>query len=120
MVSNIIEEAKQYLALSNTDTLEVVDIESQKVKIAFIPIRDNFFIELIEPKVGNKSLNKLLKKNTNFYHLGYVTQNFDLEVKNLVDSGYKRLPVFNSEAFNMKRCIFLLNHSGHLIEVIED
>jgi hypothetical protein len=60
-----------------------------------------------------------MKKGTKYYHIGYLVQDFEKAVAELVNLDYKPFPEFISEAFNFKRCQFMFAPDGSLIELIE-
>lgn len=99
---------------------EIYNISSQKVKVCFLSLHGQLNIEFVEPYEENKSLQKMLKKGVNFYHIGYIVSAFDKKLNDLQEKGFRALgQPFHSEAFANKRCIFLYNDQLHLIELIE-
>ncbi len=121
LVENIKSSLLHYTGLFGVQNISnVYEITSQKVKICFVKVGDDIYIELVEP-IGEESVvYKLLKKRISYYHVGYKVSNILVEVKKLEKLNYKAMDFFNSEAFDGKRCVFLFNPDAHLIELIED
>ena len=97
----------------------IVHVASQNVRICFIEVSPHSFIELIEPAGPDSAVSQLLQKRTTFYHVGFLANDFDAALGQLVAQGYMHLGSFCSEAFGMRRCAFLASPIAHLIEVIE-
>lgn len=112
---------ENYKALLRSDKVpDIYTIHTQGVKVCFIELAQGNFIELVQPLNDTSVVAKMLKKGWNYYHIGYLTSNIESEVKRLEDLGYKAMEYFNSEAFGMKRCIFLFSPEAQLIELIEN
>ena len=99
---------------------DIFTITEQKVKVCFVELSSNVFIELIEPLGENSTFNRFLKVNNPYYHLGYLVDHFDGTIKQLQERGLHLVNIFNSEAFNQQRCAFLYTEDMHLIEIIEN
>jgi len=122
LVEDIQTATESYLNLlgRSVSVSKIYNIENQQVKVCFIELNQDSFIELVQPEASNASLMKMLKKRkNNFYHLAFKVENFNAKIEMLESSSYKKLSVFNSEAFNNKRCAFLFSPEFHLIEIIE-
>lgn len=113
---NDIESAKsEYKNITGSSPGKNIRVESQCVEICFVGE-----IELIKPDLNTK-LDKLLSLGINFYHVAYKALNFDETIVELKKKSYSVVgSAFSSEAFDGKRCQFLKNTSGHLIEIIEN
>lgn len=98
---------------------KLFNIEAQKVVVCFVETAPNIFIELVQPSIDNKSLQKLLKNKVSFYHIGYLTTNFDVTLENLISKNFYHINTFFSEAFNNKKCAFLYTPEMQLIEIIQ-
>ena len=115
-----IENSKQiYSAMGFSSFSQVYIIVDQKVKVCFIEMATGVFLELVEPFEDNLSLNKLLKSKSSFYHLGYLTDEFENTLEDLQTAGFYLINKFRSEAFANKYCAFLFTSEMHLIEIIE-
>jgi len=121
LVHSIEESYKVYFkTFSNLSSeYQVFDIKSQKVKVSFMQIEDQFCIELIEPYPENKALLKLANKGVTYYHIGYTVEDINTELARLEAIGYKKMSIFKSEAFEHRKCCFLLSPTNELIELIE-
>ncbi len=120
LVDNIDTVSANYADLfgkSNVSTIQV--ILSQQVKVCFVKIAENSFIELVEPMSPDSKVYNLIKKKFTYYHMGYLVEDIIVEVDKLKKLNYKPLEFFNSEAFEGKKCIFLFSPDAHLIELIE-
>jgi methylmalonyl-CoA epimerase len=97
---------------------EITEISSQQVRVCFVNMGNNTYIELIEP-FDQTSSNTKKKKEGGYYHMAYMVDDIEEAVTHLKAIHYKPLRYFNSEAFNGKRCIFLVCSGLPLIELIE-
>ena len=114
LVEDIDKAKKEYAKFANVTPSKTISIESQGVSVSFCGE-----IELIQPH-SNMSLHKLIKKNINFYHVAYVSDDFDDDIERLKKDNYMIVAdSFKSEAFKFKRCQFLRNNLFHLLEIIE-
>ena len=101
---------------------DTIAIHSQKVKITFVQqTKDAVLTELIEPSEENTHMRKMITKGITVYHTGYLTpaDEFDNVVKSFEKKGARALPVFQSEAFDNRRCVFLVTKNLGMIEIIE-
>ena len=98
---------------------ETFIISNQKVKVCFIEMSPDTFIELVEPFEDNASLMKLLNKKVSFYHLGYLTDDFENTIAALQNDGLYHINTFISEAFSNKLCAFFYTAEMQLIEIIQ-
>lgn len=94
-------------------------ISTQKVNVCFLEVGENVFLEFVEPSSNESSIHRFLKKGINCYHTAYKCDEIDIVVDELILKNFHSLGFFNSEAFENKRCIFLISPEGHLIELIE-
>jgi methylmalonyl-CoA/ethylmalonyl-CoA epimerase len=117
LVKSIDEAAVAYRGL-NARISEPVFIASQSVRVCFVDMNCSVAIELVEPTEKGVSQD-LLKRGITYYHLGYLARNFDVALENLAELSYVHLQTFQSEAFEGRRCAFLMSPVLHLIEVIE-
>jgi methylmalonyl-CoA/ethylmalonyl-CoA epimerase len=97
---------------------EPVTISSQGVRVCFADMKGSVAIELVEA-AANGVAKSLLKRGMTYYHLGYTAADFDAALESLEGSNYVLLQSFQSEAFNGRRCAFLMSPVRHLIEIIE-
>jgi methylmalonyl-CoA/ethylmalonyl-CoA epimerase len=98
----------------------VIPIAAQGVAVCFVEIAPGAHVELVQPTEGTSPVGQLLKKRISYYHLGFLTADFDRTVEELTAAGHQILASFRSEAFGMRRCAFLASPVAHLIEVIEE
>ena len=120
LVKNISKSVKHYSLVYGTENIsKITRIHSEKVKVCFVKIGDNSFIELVEPTSERIKRYRLMKKRISYYHIGYKVDDIGNEVRRLESLNYKSLYFFNSEAFDGKKCIFLISPEAHLIELIE-
>ena len=120
LVESIENSSKEYSQLFGSPNVpDIIIIKSQKVKVCFVKMGEENFIELVEPMDEESIVYTLLKKRINYYHIGYTVTDILAEVNRLEQLNYKALDFFDSEAFGGKRCIFLFTPEAHLIELIE-
>jgi hypothetical protein len=119
LTENIGQSAEQYKTLGFKNVSEVYSIADQKVKVCFIEIRDDFFLELVECSPEQKGLKKILNSGNPYYHVGYKVSDFEKAIAELQQHDYRLINRFNSEAFGGKQCAFLYSPEMHLIELIE-
>lgn len=100
-------------------TSDIITIQSQGVKVCFLSMNESTLLELVEPSQSNKSLNNLLKKGVSFYHLGYLSEDIEGSANFLLTKEFQFVTSFYSEAFQNKKCIFLLSPEFHFIELIQ-
>jgi hypothetical protein len=90
-------------------------ISTQQVRVCFVELSPGSYVEL----VAAAAIAVMLKRGISFYHLGFLTDHFDLALHTLTQQSYRHLETFQSEAFAGKRCAFLMSDTMQLIEVIE-
>ncbi len=121
LVENMEYSIEQHAALFGAANIsKVYQINSQKVNVCFVKISDGTFIELVEPSNEQSIVYKLLKKKTSYYHIGYKVSDISSCVSYLESLNYKAMEIFNSEAFEGGKCMFLFSPEAHLIELIEE
>lgn len=108
-----------YQGIGSGSVSPVYTIKEQEVKVCFVEQAPGVFLEFVEPAEGNLSLIRMLRQNKHFYHLGYTCTDFDRSLAKLTEGDHHLINTFNSEAFQNRRCAFLMNRDGHLIELIE-
>ena len=115
-VSNILENTFEF----DKKSIPFDDI-FQKVKILFISI-GNMQIELIEPLQNDSPVKKFLEKGGGVHHIAYETQNFDKDIKKLLDLGSKPLQEEPTLGFEGRRIFFFyMPKSGFkVIELVEN
>ena len=96
----------------------IIEISSQKVKVCFVEIAKNVYIEFVESTSELSPLNSILKRGGGYYHLCYTVKDVPLTIKDLKD--FRVLTTFESEAFNNGTCAFLLSPDLTLIELCPD
>ena len=115
---NSIEEATGAYRELDARISQPVAIASQSVRVCFVDMDSSVAIELIEPTAKGVSQD-LLKRGITYYHLGYLVPKFDSALEDLAELNYVHLQTFHSEAFEGRRCAFLMSPVLHLIEIIE-
>ncbi|KHJ37501.1 methylmalonyl-CoA epimerase [Pedobacter glucosidilyticus] len=120
LVDSILTTFQSYQLLYPKAHLSTIyNIESQKVRVAFLNLGSDVLIELVEVADENSSLNKMMKKGVSFYHLAFIVLNFDERLELLQNQNFRLISVFNSEAFENRRCAFLYSPEMQLLEIIE-
>ena len=62
---------------SAADLAAPITVISQKVRVCFLPSGNGTFIEFVEPEPDNAFLHKMLRKGSNYYHVGYLCSDLD-------------------------------------------
>jgi methylmalonyl-CoA/ethylmalonyl-CoA epimerase len=117
LVKNLSEATEVYSELQATISRPVV-ISSQGVRVCFADMGAGVAIELVEPAETGVSRD-LSKRGITYYHLGYMVPDFDAALTDLTRLNYVHLQTFQSEAFEGRRCAFLMSPVLHLVEIIE-
>ena len=118
LVSDLEHAISVYRELFPTISTPVL-ISAAGVRVCFVNTGSDVAIELIEPVGDDSVVRPLIKRGISYYHLGYFVREFDTVLVKLADLGYRRLNIFRSEAFEQRRCAFLMSPVLHLIEIIE-
>jgi methylmalonyl-CoA/ethylmalonyl-CoA epimerase len=101
---------------------EIVIDPIQKCKIAFATSSNGVRLELIEPLNEESPVNQILqKKKGGLYHMCFVSNNFDEDVKHCLANKFialsKPQPAI---AFDNRRVIFLSTPTFEIIELVEE
>ena len=94
----------------------------QNCKIAFATSSNGVRLELIEPLNDNSPIHQILqKKKGGLYHMCFVANNFDEDLKRCLANKFialsKPQPAI---AFNNRRLIFLSSATFEIIELVEE
>jgi catechol 2,3-dioxygenase-like lactoylglutathione lyase family enzyme len=96
------------------------EVASQSVNVAFLKLGKSFQFEFVQPTDESSPVNSFIKRKTPFYHIAFLSSEFDKDIEYLENCGLRPMDVFRSEAFEMKRCLFFVGPDNHLIEVVEE
>ncbi|MGB9696379.1 MAG: VOC family protein [Ignavibacteria bacterium] len=119
LVENLESEKKYYSDFLGFSVGNDIYISEQKVTVCFVALEDNIFLELVQPAEDNLSLKKMIQKGITYYHIAFVSDNFETEFQKLINTDHLMVSRFRSEAFNNRWCAFFLTPDRKLIEVIE-
>lgn len=94
----------------------------QNCRIAFATTSNGVRLELIEPLNEESPVNQILqKKKGGLYHLCFVANNFDEDLKHCLANKFIALSKAQPAiAFNNRRVIFLSSPSFEIIELVEE
>ena len=121
LVESIEQSIIHYSELFGKENIsDITVISSQKVKVCFVRISDESYIELIEPMGEDSTVYNLLKKRISYYHIAYKVKDIRSTVEQLEKSHYKVLDYYNSEAYNGKLSVFVFTPEAHLMELVEE
>lgn len=120
LVENLESEKKYYSDFLGFSVSNDIYIRDQKVTVCFVTLGDNIFLELVQPAEDNQSLIKMIQKGGTYYHIAFVTEDFESEFRRLIDNDHLMVSKFRSEAFNNRWCAFFLTPERKLIELIEE
>jgi hypothetical protein len=107
------------LTLLKSGISKIFTIADQKVKVCFLEISPNVYLELVEPLEGNEPLMKMKKRGVGFYHLGFLVDDIHAKIAEFENQNYRNINLFSSEAFGGRLCAFMLSPDLQLIEFIE-
>ena len=120
-VKNLDEAIQFYKKLgSEVEGIEV--IESQKVKVAFIPV-GNVRLELLEPTSEDSTVAKfLVKKGEGIHHLALGTENLEKRLQEIEKMGIKLIDKTPRKGAHNTNIAFLHPTSSHgvLLELCEE
>jgi methylmalonyl-CoA/ethylmalonyl-CoA epimerase len=123
-VKNIEEYFQSLLhsVLGMNELSEIVIDPIQNCKIAFATSSNGVRLELIEPLNEESPVNQILqKKKGGIYHMCFVTNNFDEDVKHCLANKFialsKPQPAI---AFDNRRVIFFSTPTFEIIELVEE
>ncbi len=115
-------EENEWLLGKPYQVFETVRVSSQKVNITFVQQSvGSVLTELIEPWEENTKLQKMIDKGITVYHTGYLAAagEFDTMLSSFEEKGMHALAPFASEAFEGRRCVFIITGNIGMIEIIE-
>ncbi len=108
--------------LGVNDLSEIIIDPIQNCKIAFATTSNGVRLELIEPLNEDSPIHQILqKKKGGLYHMCFIANNFDEDVKKCLSNKFialsKPQPAI---AFNNRRVIFLSSPTFEIIELVEE
>lgn len=117
-VTSIEDGLKPYRdALGFSRISEIITVASQNVRVCFVETAPGVCMELVEPTAEDSPVSGFLKRRQYFYHVCYSTPNVAATVEHLESQSFRRLSIFDSEAFNGTPCAFLLSPELALVEL---
>ncbi len=120
LVENIDSAAALYGVLFNNKVSAKIYVSSQKLNVCFIGIGNEEYLELIESAGDNSVIENLRKRGFTYYHVGYTVKNMEKCIEQLCEMNFKLISTFNSEAYDGKKCAFLISPDSHMFELIEE
>lgn len=101
---------------------EIIIDPIQNCRIAFATTSNGVRLELIEPLNEESPVNQILhKKKGGLYHMCFVANNFDEDLKHCLANKFIALSEAQPAiAFNNRRIIFLSSPSFEIIELVEE
>jgi methylmalonyl-CoA/ethylmalonyl-CoA epimerase len=101
-------------------TTESIEVPSQRVRVCFIEIGPNVFLELVEAAGQGSPVERVLADTGGGpYHLCYRVDDLDAAIERLRAQGFFRLKRFELAAHGMKRFAFMLTPDRQLFELCE-
>ena len=115
------EEARTYYGGLFAGRLSrIFRVASQSVDVCFVETGPDAYLELVCPTpAGQARFTAFIKRQTAYYHIGYLTPDFEATLVRLRATGHTIIEDFHSEAFFGRRCAFLMSPLSHVIELIE-
>jgi methylmalonyl-CoA/ethylmalonyl-CoA epimerase len=123
VVDDIESGIERYKALFGfVPVTEVADDPIQKVSVVLLsnPKADGVPIELIAPLTEDSPVSNILKGNVRLYHLCFLVENIEEELKNFRSNGAIVIsgPV-PAELFEGKRIAFVYTPDKYVVELLE-
>lgn len=98
---------------------EKINISSQGVNVALFRVGDSAFVEFIEAAGALSAIDAFKRRaGCGYYHAAYTSVDLPCDLTVLENAGFTRLAEFDSEAFDGRKCVFLMSPDMHLIELI--
>jgi methylmalonyl-CoA epimerase len=117
-----LDEAIQFYKKLGLEVEGIEVIESQKVKVAFIPV-GNVRLELLEPTSEDSTVAKfLVKKGEGIHHLALGTENLERRLQEIEKKGIKLIDKTPRKGAHNTNIAFLHPTSSHgvLLELCEE
>ena len=117
-----IEEAARFYQKLGLEIESIEVVESQKVRVAFIPIGE-VRIELLEPTSDDSTVAKFLeKKGEGIHHLAFATDNLQDKLKDAEENGIRLIDKVPRPGAHKANIAFLHPKSTHgiLLELCEE
>ncbi|MBC8416478.1 MAG: methylmalonyl-CoA epimerase [Candidatus Cloacimonetes bacterium] len=117
-----LDEAIQFYKKLGLEVEGIEVIESQKVKVAFIPV-GNVRLELLEPTSEDSTVAKfLVKKGEGIHHLALGTENLEKRLQEIEKKGIKLIDKTPRKGAHNTNIAFLHPTSSHgvLLELCEE
>lgn len=117
-----LDEAIQFYKKLGLEVEGIEVIESQKVKVAFIPV-GNVRLELLEPTSEDSTVAKfLVKKGEGIHHLALGTENLEKRLQEIEKMGIKLIDKTPRKGAHNTNIAFLHPTSSHgvLLELCEE
>ena len=120
LVKNIDDAINEFVNLGFTAG-ETVRDEYRGIDICFMD-NDGYCVELVSPYCDESTVAGLIKKYKNTpYHLCYISNDFDRDIKELSDKGYVQMgEAKEAPAIGGRRVVFMMNGSIGMIEIVEE
>ena len=119
---NSLDETVQFYKKLGLEVEGIEVIESQKVKVAFIPV-GNVRLELLEPISEDSTVAKfLVKKGEGIHHLALATENLEKRLQEIEKEGIKLIDKTPRKGAHETNIAFLHPTSTHgvLLELCEE
>jgi hypothetical protein len=123
-VGCVVQSIEEYLhdciaPLGLDHASEVYNVSSQRVRVCFVRLSTGAFLELVQPTKADSPVETLRKLGGGYYHLCFLVDDIPTAATELANHGFIREDMFVSEAFGGRRCCFLINPFGHMVELAE-
>jgi len=105
--------------LGLTEVSPVYEVSSQQVRVCFVQLSSGVFLELVEPTGSASPVKPLHERGGGYYHLCFIVDDLDATSAELATKGFMPKEAFVSAGFGGRRCRFLWNPDGHLVELAE-
>jgi catechol 2,3-dioxygenase-like lactoylglutathione lyase family enzyme len=96
-------------------------VRAQGARVCFAELGPLASLEIAEADGPSSWTAAAGKKHGRYYHLGFGAPNLEKETARLVTLGFSIVTgAYSSEALDGRRCVFLANPLGHLVQLVEE
>jgi methylmalonyl-CoA/ethylmalonyl-CoA epimerase len=99
----------------------IVQDETQRVRVAFVPTGPASYIEFVEPMDDTSPVSRIVKRGGGPYHVCYVVRELEDAIEQVIRSGGRLVsgPV-PAKAFHNREIAFVYTPDRSLVELLAD
>ncbi|MEO8514080.1 MAG: VOC family protein [Ignavibacteria bacterium] len=119
-VKSIADSINTYVnTLGFNNVSPVYELTDVGINACFVELNNGVFLELIESTGAGSIVDTYLKKGMSYYHIGYMVNDIDSVVKELLNKDFREISSLYSPAFNNRKCVFMYTPELQMIELID-